>query len=110
MKFKKFYQKKRTYAVLNNNSAPVADFVKNTDYDFKSKEVRDVIKNSTKEILVDIDSVGLSYKFFGNTINANMIQLGAAFQSGLIPLKKSQSLEPSISINGVLKIMLKHSI
>ena len=90
--------KKRTYAVLNNNSAPVADFVKNTDYDFKSKEVRDVIKNSIKEILVDIDSVGLSYKFFGNTINANMIQLGAAFQSGLIPLKK-ESIIGAINLN-----------
>ena len=89
---------KRTYAVINSNSAPVADFIKNTDIDFKADEVRDLIKNTTKEIAVELDSIQLSYKFFGNTINANMIQLGAAYQAGLIPLK-DKSIIGSINLN-----------
>ena len=89
---------KRTYAVINSNSAPVADFIKNTDIDFKADEVRDLIKNTTKEIAVELDSIQLSYKFFGNTINANMIQLGAAYQAGLIPLNDKSIIE-SINLN-----------
>ncbi|MDC0547104.1 indolepyruvate ferredoxin oxidoreductase family protein [Gammaproteobacteria bacterium] len=89
---------KRTYAVINSNSAPVADFIKNTDIDFKADEVRELIKNTTKEIAVELDSIQLSYKFFGNTINANMIQLGAAYQAGLIPLK-DKSIIGSINLN-----------
>ena len=89
---------KRTYAVLNTNSAPVADFVTNTDIDFKSNEIKELINNSTKEISAELDTIKLSYKFFGNTINANMIQLGAAFQSGLIPLK-NESIIQAINLN-----------
>ena len=89
---------KRTYAVLNTNSAPVADFVSNTDIDFKSNEVRELIKNSTKNISVELDTVDLSYRFFGNTINANMILLGAAFQEGLMPLKRESILQ-AINLN-----------
>jgi len=89
---------KRTYAVLNTNSAPVADFVSNTEIDFKSSEVKELIKNSTKNISVELDTIDLSYRFFGNTINANMIQLGAAFQAGLIPLKR-ESIVQAINLN-----------
>ena len=89
---------KRTYAVLNTNSAPVADFVSDTDIDFKSNEVRELIKNSTKNISVELDTVDLSYRFFGNTINANMILLGAAFQEGLMPLKRESILQ-AINLN-----------
>ena len=89
---------KRTYAVINTNSVPVADFVTNTDIDFKSNEIKELINNSTKEISAELDTIKLSYKFFGNTINANMIQLGAAFQSGLIPLKE-ESITQAININ-----------
>ena len=89
---------KRTYAVINSNSAPVADFIQDTDIDFKANEVRDLIKNTTKKIAVELDSIQLSYKFFGNTINANMIQLGAAYQAGLIPLE-DKSIIKSINLN-----------
>jgi protein-S-isoprenylcysteine O-methyltransferase Ste14 len=49
-------------------------------------------------ISVELDTIDLSYRFFGNTINANMIQLGAAFQTGLIPLERESILQ-AINLN-----------
>lgn len=88
----------RTHAIINSNPSPVSDFVQNTDVDFKYDEILELIKNTTKEITLELDSNNLSYKFFGSTINANMIQLGAAFQSGLIPLQE-ESIIRAINLN-----------
>ena len=96
MKFKRFYQIKNLCCV-NTNSAPVADFVSNTDIDFKSNEVRELIENSTKSISVELDTTDLSYRFFGNTIKQKC-QLGAAFQAGLIPLERESILQ-AINLN-----------
>ena len=75
----------RTHAIINSNPSPVSDFVQNTDIDFRYDEIRELIKKSTKEITLELDSNNLSYKFFGNTINANMIQKPPF--NGLIPLR-----------------------
>ena len=88
----------RTHAIINSNPSPVSDFVQNTDVDFKYDEILELIKKTTKEITLELDSNNLSYKFFGSTINANMIQLGAAFQSGLIPLQE-KSIIRAINLN-----------
>ena len=92
--------KKRTYAIINSNSAPTSDFVSNSEINFKANEIKDLIKNSTRKILAELDSTRLSYKFFGNSINGNMIMLGASFQCGLIPLDQNSIIQ-AIKLNKI---------
>ena len=92
--------KKRTYAIINSNSAPTSDFVSDSEINFKANEIKDLIKNSTRKILAELDSTRLSYKFFGNSINGNMIMLGASFQCGLIPLDQNSIIQ-AIKLNKI---------
>jgi|TARA_B110000438_G_scaffold87582_1_gene87072 indolepyruvate ferredoxin oxidoreductase len=91
--------KERTYAVLNNNTMPVSDFVSEGDIDLKQLEVEKFIESSTKEIAVNFDATNIAVALFGSSINANMIMLGASYQSGLIPLK-TESILKAIFLNG----------
>jgi indolepyruvate ferredoxin oxidoreductase len=50
--------------------------------------------------LTTVDTVAVSETLFGDSVGANLIALGAAYQAGHVPLS-AESLESAIRINGV---------
>jgi indolepyruvate ferredoxin oxidoreductase len=50
--------------------------------------------------LTSVDTVSVSETLFGDSVGANLIALGAAYQAGSVPLP-AESLESAIRINGV---------
>ncbi|QXQ05716.1 indolepyruvate ferredoxin oxidoreductase family protein [Sphingosinicellaceae bacterium] len=91
----------RTAVVANADIAPTSDFVRNRDLDFQSARVERSIRkaanpNATSFVAADTIAVAL----LGDAIGANILMMGYAWQSGLIPLKLS-SLEGAIELNGV---------
>ncbi|WP_419814225.1 indolepyruvate ferredoxin oxidoreductase family protein [Glacieibacterium sp.] len=91
----------RTAVVANADIAPTSDFVRNRDLDFRSAQVERAIRkaanpNATSFVAADTIAVAL----LGDAIGANILLMGYAWQSGLIPLKLA-SLEAAIELNGV---------
>ena len=91
----------RTAVVANADIAPTSDFVRNRDIDFRSKLVERAIRkaanpNATSFIAADTIATTL----LGDAIGANILLMGYAWQSGLIPLKLA-SIEGAIELNGV---------
>ncbi len=91
----------RTAVVANADIAPTSDFVRNRDLDFQSARVERSIRkaanpNATSFVAADTIAVAL----LGDAIGANILMMGYAWQSGLIPLQLA-SLEAAIELNGV---------
>ena len=91
----------RTAVVANADMAPVSDFVRNRDIDFRSAQVERAIRkaanpNATSFIAADTIATTL----LGDAIGANILVMGYAWQSGLIPLRLA-SIDAAIELNGV---------
>jgi indolepyruvate ferredoxin oxidoreductase len=50
--------------------------------------------------MVTVDALGVAARLFGNTTAANFLVIGAAYQSGLLPMS-AQAIETAIEQNGV---------
>jgi indolepyruvate ferredoxin oxidoreductase len=88
-------------AVVNNNQAPVADFVRNRDFDFQTAQVERSIRqctNANAAHFIPADHIATS--LMGDAIATNMMMLGYAWQKGLVPLSY-ESLQAAIDLNGV---------
>ena len=92
--------KEKTITVLNSNTIPVADFITKRDIDFKNNDVFQLLKNTTKKIISNIPAISISEKLSGDAIGTNMLMLGSAYQSGLIPLK-AKNIFKAIELNGI---------
>jgi len=91
----------RTAVVANGDIAPTSDFVRNRDLDFRSAQVERAIRkaanpNATSFIAADTIATAL----LGDAIGANILLMGYAWQSGLIPLHLD-SIDAAIVLNGV---------
>ncbi len=91
----------RTAVVANGDIAPTSDFVRNRDIDFRSAQVERAIRkaanpNATSFIAADTIATTL----LGDAIGANILLMGYAWQSGLIPLPLS-AIDAAIELNGV---------
>jgi indolepyruvate ferredoxin oxidoreductase len=92
---------KRTAAVVNSNIAPVSDFVRNRDFDFKTAQVERSIRANTNPNAADfVQADRIATAIMGDAIAANMMLLGYAWQKGLVPLKLD-SLLAAIKLNAV---------
>jgi indolepyruvate ferredoxin oxidoreductase len=88
-------------AVVNSNQAPVADFVRNRDFDFQTAQVERSIRqctNANAAHFIPADHIATS--LMGDAIATNMMMLGVAWQKGLVPLSL-ESLYAAIDLNGV---------
>lgn len=92
----------RTHVVLNVHTAPTSDFLKHPDWKDPVKEcVVDIEKMvSNSDQLVKFDITALALKIMGDTIFANPMLLGFAWQKGWIPLQK-ESILRAITLNDV---------
>lgn len=92
------FSKSKTCSVVNSSLSPVADFVKERDIQFMEQETVELIKNSCLELTSILPATKIAEKLSNDAIGSNLVMLGAAFQAGLIPLKK-ESIEEAIILN-----------
>lgn len=89
----------RTAVILNTHLAPVSDFTRQRDFDFRQPQVMASIAAATRTRHVH-DFSALAKALTGDEIGANLMMLGHAWQSGLVPLARESVLE-AIRLNGV---------
>ncbi len=90
----------RTFGVVNRHLTPVADFVRQRDFDFREREVMATVRAVVREETAFEPFSEIALAVTGDAIATNMMMLGFAFQRGLIPLAAA-SIERAIGLNGV---------
>lgn len=91
---------KRTHAIVNTTSAPVADFVLRRDLDFADDGVATVIKKQVKDTKHFQGFTRVAEQLTGDAISTNILMLGYAWQQGLVPVSL-HALQSAITLNGV---------
>ena len=90
-----------TRAILNTAEMPTADFVRHRDASLRAGDRVDAIRDVVGEAnLRTLDANAAAAQLLGDTIFANVLLLGAAWQAGLIPVGQD-SLRRAIELNGV---------
>ena len=89
----------RTVALLNDRTPPTAAFVFGQQQNANTEELRHRVRRHVRS-LQSIGAEKITEALFGTTTSANVFLLGAAFQSGAVPLSLA-ALEQAIAINGV---------
>ena len=95
------YCKDQTRAVLNSTEIATADFVRNPDADMQAgrriQSIRDAVGGNNLSLVA---ANRLAAEHLGDTIFANVLMLGYAWQRGLLPLSRA-AIEKAIDLNGV---------
>lgn len=88
----------RTSTFLNAVFTPSAHFIDDGDQDFKEDQLQQRLRGRSKNFEI-IDAGGLAERALGDQIYSNLVLLGAAWQSGNVPLTH-EALETAITLNG----------
>ena len=98
-KASKTYSVKRTRAVLNTAEMPTADFVLDRDASLQPEQRVQAVADAVND-LATLDANRLAAALMGDTIYANVLTLGFAWQHGLVPVGLP-ALQRAIELNGV---------
>ncbi|MEG1771565.1 MAG: DUF6537 domain-containing protein, partial [Comamonas sp.] len=91
----------RTYVALNNHATPTAAFVHDPDWQFPGGSCASAIENAVGPGLVgSFDAEQAAVQLIGDSIYANPLLLGYAWQKGRVPLSHA-ALMRSMELNGV---------
>ncbi|HET6951690.1 MAG TPA: indolepyruvate ferredoxin oxidoreductase family protein, partial [Acidimicrobiales bacterium] len=91
----------RTALVVNDHVAPTAAFARNPDLDLSATPMRRSLERAAGEKAADfLPATELAEALSGDTIYTNIMLLGYACQSGLLPVSLA-ALERAIELNGV---------
>ncbi|KOG24351.1 indolepyruvate ferredoxin oxidoreductase family protein [Streptomyces viridochromogenes] len=89
-----------TVAVMTTAEIPTGQMVVDTAVSFPAPDVvRHAVADATRQI-VALDSRALATQLFDDEQYANMMLVGAAYQTGLLPMSAS-AVEEAIALNGV---------
>ncbi|MFJ8048326.1 indolepyruvate ferredoxin oxidoreductase family protein [Streptomyces luteogriseus] len=89
-----------TVAVMTTAEIPTGQMVVDTSVGFPAPDaVRHAVADATRQ-LVALDSRALATRLFDDEQYANMLLVGAAYQTGLLPISAS-AVEEAIALNGV---------
>lgn len=93
---------KRSVAIISTSEVPTGEMVASVNATKPSypNMVDTVGKNTLAENNIVFDAVGLSETLFGSHMPANLMVIGAAIQSGVIPVTP-EAMERAITLNGV---------
>jgi indolepyruvate ferredoxin oxidoreductase len=95
------YQKDHTRALLNTAEMLTGDFVRHRDASLNADERVAAIKNAIgQERVTMIDANRLARRLMADSIYANVLMVGCAWQQGLIPVSLDALLR-AIELNGV---------
>ena len=87
-----------TAAVVNADVAPTAAFVRDPKVQYDGDGMVQVLRNSTRQCAT-VDATRLAELAIGDALYGNMLQLGYAYQQGLIPLSAT-AIHAAITLNG----------
>jgi indolepyruvate ferredoxin oxidoreductase len=95
------YDEGYTRALVNTAEMTTADFVKHRDANMQAAErVAAIGRVVGKDNLSTLDANALAETLLGNSIYANVMMLGCAWQLGLVPVSL-EALKRAIELNGV---------
>ncbi|HUP07007.1 MAG TPA: DUF6537 domain-containing protein, partial [Caldimonas sp.] len=91
----------RTWVALNTHGAPTAAFISNPDWQFPEGACETTIAAATGAAAIGrVDADTLAVQLVGDSIYANPLLLGYAWQNGRIPVGRAALLR-AIELNGV---------
>jgi len=91
----------RTRIVTNVHEIPVAGSLKNPDADLKSDLLLAKMRFAAGDAQVEtFDAQALAEEFLGDTVTANIVAMGYAWQRGLVPIGLP-AMQRAIELNGV---------
>ncbi|MCW5632550.1 MAG: indolepyruvate ferredoxin oxidoreductase family protein [Rubrivivax sp.] len=91
----------RTRILANEHPIPVAESVRNPDADLRLAAMLDKLRFAAGADRVEtFDAQALATDFLGDTVTANVLALGFAWQRGLVPVSLA-ALQRAIELNGV---------
>jgi indolepyruvate ferredoxin oxidoreductase len=91
----------RTRIVINAHEIPVAESLKNPDADLKAVLLLAKMRFAAGDELVEtFDAQSLAEEFLGDTVTANILAMGFAWQRGLVPIGLA-AMQRAIELNGV---------
>lgn len=88
----------RTHAVINQDLSPTAQFVTDGAIQYNAAAMQKRLRDHCRD-LSTIPADELAVRLLGDTIFANMLLMGAAFQLGRIPVSEDAMME-AIALNG----------
>jgi indolepyruvate ferredoxin oxidoreductase len=91
----------RTHVVVNTRVAPTAEFTTAQTQSFDPRDGLAVLGETSRDVAT-ADFARLAERLLGDTLYANMMLIGFAFQKGLIPLTRA-SIEKAVHLNGVAR-------
>jgi indolepyruvate ferredoxin oxidoreductase len=89
---------RETGVVVNTAEIYPGDFARDPDFTLPAERIKDAIRAASGENAAFFDATGLSTALFGTSIMANIILVGFAWQSGLLPLSEAALLR-AIELN-----------
>ena len=89
-----------TRAVVNSANTPTAEFIGNPDWKFPTLSTESDVRNSVGEACEFLDANTLALAFLGDTLYANPLMLGFAWQKGWVSVSRVALLK-AIELNGV---------
>ncbi|NWG93108.1 MAG: indolepyruvate ferredoxin oxidoreductase family protein, partial [Parvularculaceae bacterium] len=91
----------KTRAVASTDILPTADFIRDRNVDFEAhRRIKTLRKACGDGHVATIDAAGVALRHLGDTVYANMLLLGFAWQEGLVPVSEA-ALARAIELNGV---------
>ena len=90
----------KTSAVISADLTPTADFARNPDWNLDADLLIERLKNALGDKALILDAQRLAAALLGDPIASNMFMLGAAWQRGLVPIRR-EAIERAIELNGV---------
>ena len=95
------HYRKGTQMVLNTAAMPTGDLVLRRDADLRvDTRVRTIADTIGQDALWGVDANRLADALMGDTVFANVILMGAAWQKGLVPVSEA-ALTQALRLNGV---------
>jgi indolepyruvate ferredoxin oxidoreductase len=96
----------RTTAIISSSRIPTGLMVRNAQVPFPESDMLhrriDAATSASRNVYLDAEA--LAHEYFGSHMAANFIVVGAAYQSGLLPMK-AETIEQAITLNGAAPSM-----
>ncbi len=94
-------QRNRSYAVVNDNEAVTAEFIRNPDAEFPTESMKQTIREEVgDEKAYFVNATQVASALLGDSIASNLFLLGYAYQKGLIPVTE-EAICQAIELNSV---------
>jgi indolepyruvate ferredoxin oxidoreductase len=90
----------KTSAVISADLTPTSDFARNPNWSVDADALIERLKSALGDKALILDAQRLAAALMGDPIASNMFMLGAAWQRGLVPIRR-EAIERAIELNGV---------